>query len=144
MGESKRRKKLDPTWGQSSLPSLGVEISSVTGKRLIVLYSKGHRVVVSPHISQDSLDYGLRQCHLCLQKMGAEYWANSFRKAIAEFFRLLNVEFDYPDDDEVIGVYQDGAIDFSLSKRNEVMAEMNIESIDTDGKRRFTHPPTMF
>lgn len=77
MGEAKRRKAAGQGYGA---PRLEVEVSKITGKRLIVLRSKSRELVISPHASAESLNFGLSQCRRCLDSIPSEMWQSRSRR----------------------------------------------------------------
>ena len=142
MGNARQRKLNNPNYG---LPEIKTKISPLTGKALIVLCARSHEMVISAHLSQETLELGMAQCDRCISSFSKEQWQD-FDNTFQAFMQKLihSGEYDYPDEDEVIGVLQNGVIDTSRDRRLAAMAESNIESIKKTGEKLFSGSVTSF
>jgi hypothetical protein len=140
MGEAKRRKRKDPNFGK---PYLYIGISPGTGKKMVFLKYKTKVYGISPHYKIEDAEYGLSQCQKCLDTFEISDWEGNAEETFAEFVMRLNTEFDYEDDDEILGVAhqnEDGnyVVDDSLKAINEATAEINMRGIREKNKKIFT------
>lgn len=140
MGEAKRRKRKDPNFGK---PYLYIGISPGTGKNMVFLKYKTKVYGISPHYKREDAEYGLSQCQKCLDTFEMLDWEENAEETFAEFVMRLNTEFDYEDDDEILGVAhqnEDGnyVVDDSLKAINEATAEINMRGIREKNKKIFT------
>lgn len=142
MGSARQRRLHTENYG---LPELKIKISELTGKALILLCARSHQMVISAHLSPDTLRLGMAQCDRCISNFSKEQWQD-FDNTFHEFMSRLvhSGEYDYPDEDEVLGIYQDGQLDTSRSSRLEKMAEINIEQIQKSGEKMFSGSVTSF
>lgn len=142
MGNAKQRKLHNANYG---LPELKIKISELTGKALILLCARSHQMVISAHLSPETLSLGMIQCDRCISSFTKEQWRD-FDTTFHEFMIKLveSGEYDYPDEDEVLGIYQDGQLDISRTSRLEKMAEINIEQIQKTGEKMFSGSVTSF
>ena len=141
MGEAKRRKKLDPRFGK---PRLFLGQSPLTEKNMVYLKVKHHVMGISPHYQKADALFGLSQCQKCLESFPKSHWDKPFPEAFREFIQRLNEKFSYPDDDEIIGVFnpQTGLCDSRRQVLQQAMAEANMTSIKAKGKKLFTALPS--
>lgn len=140
MGEAKRRKQLDPNFGR---PRLFLGTSPITGKHMIYLEAKDQTQGISPHYRKEDALYGLSQCQKCLDSFPNSHWDQPFPIALQAFINRLNARFNYPDDDEILGVLnpQTGIVDARRGTTQEAMADVNMDTIKTTGEKLFTATP---
>ncbi len=140
MGEAKRRKRKDPNFGK---PYLYIGISPGTGKNMVFLKYKTKVYGISPHYKIEDAEYGLSQCQKCLDTFDILDWEGNAEETFAEFVMRLNTEFDYEDDDEILGVVHQNeegnyVVDDSLKAINEATASINMRGIREKNKKIFT------
>jgi hypothetical protein len=82
---------------------VGFRISpSPSGKYGVYLAVDGELIVlISAHYQREDAVHGANQCRKCFKAMGANMVYRQYQKWIDGFLRLLNSEFDYPDDSEI-------------------------------------------
>ncbi len=142
MGEAKRRKAKDPSFGK---PRLYIAPSPHTNKRMIWIQQLKQVRGISPHYTKESAEYGLSQCQKCLNSFPISHWNQPFDDAYYEFLVRLNEKFPYDDDDEILGVIKSDDeniyLDSSAETINKATAESNMKSIEKTGERLYTANP---
>ena len=140
MGESRRRKQLDPNYGKTSF---FITTSELTGKYLACIRHKGKVSVISPHVKKEGAEHAIKMCQLCLDSFSKDEISSDLGQWLYSFIERLNTSFDYEDDDELLGVVtRDNdkvMINMTRSAINKRTADINMESINKTGKRLFTY-----
>lgn len=141
MGEAKRRKNLDPGFGQSS-PTVELGFSRITGKFLVEIKHRREARTVSPHLTIEGARHGIEMCQKCLDTFSAEELSGRIDTWFSLFIQRLIKYFDYDDDDEILAIGRliDNQIllDRRRSVLNEATASINMTSIKKTGKKMFT------
>ncbi|MBW4495739.1 MAG: hypothetical protein KME26_22200 [Oscillatoria princeps RMCB-10] len=125
MGDAKRRKALDPKYGQQKSTRLWIGTAPITGKHMVFLRVGSNEMGISPHYKLKDAEYALSRCQQCLDSLPAGHWNKPWAVAKSEFIFKLNAEFEYPDDDEVLGVIRGNDICTDPNTLTESTREIN-------------------
>jgi hypothetical protein len=116
MGESKRRKQSDPTYGHSyrnvwkpKPVSVSIGVSSLTGKFLVMVSILGTPArVISPHINKKDAVEASQEVDMKFNQIPEQTWKEFIRGKDDGFYSRLLSSLSYEDDDEILGTLEPG------------------------------------
>lgn len=116
MGESKRRKQFDPTYGHSHRKvwkpkpvSVSIGISSLTGKFLVMVsILETSPRVISPHINKNDAVEASREVDMKFNQIPEQTWKEFIKGKDDGFYSRLLSSLSYEDDDEILGTLKPG------------------------------------
>lgn len=116
MGESKRRKQSDPTYGHSyrnvwkpKPVSVSIGVSSLTGKFLVMVSILGTPPrVISPHIDKNDAAEAAQEVDMKFNQIPEQKWKEILRGEDDGLYSKLLSSLSYEDDDEILGTLEPG------------------------------------
>jgi hypothetical protein len=122
MGESKRRKQLDPMYGHSCRKiwkpksvSVSIGVSSLSGKFLVLASILGRPVrVISPHISRNDAVEASQEVDIKFNQIPETQWKEFLEGKDDGFYSRLLSSLSYEDDDDIIGILEPGSPAYSF------------------------------
>jgi len=86
-------------------PYLYIGKAPITGKFMVFMKFRNETVGISPHRTMAGAKFAQSQCQRCLDSLPKNFWDKKcFDTCFGEFIIHLVENFNYPDDDEIIGV----------------------------------------
>ncbi|APB33090.1 hypothetical protein GlitD10_0776 [Gloeomargarita lithophora Alchichica-D10] len=104
-------------------PRLYIGKAPVIGKFMIYMALKNRSMGVSPHLTLEGAKYGLNQCKRCADSFPSNFWHKPVDYCFSQFISCLNEKFDYPDDDELLGVLDSRMIEGQYVLRSPTSQE---------------------
>lgn len=114
MGESKRRKQFDPTYGHSrhkvwkpNPASVSIGVSSLSGKFLVLASILGTPArTISSHINKNDAVEASREVDIKFNQIAEQTWKEYLQGKDDGLYSRLLSSLSYEDDDEILGILE--------------------------------------